>query len=193
MTRIAAGRRSWRLALVVLVAMAGAACGDQSAHPQDGEKGPTLAPCPVGEGTPIVGIETTTLPCLGNSGQSVSVTAVHGRPAVINVWASWCPPCRSEAGILEAARRAAGDQIQFIGVDSRDTRAAARRFLADSGVSYPQVFDDAGIFAARAGVPGLPFTLVVDASGHIVYQVVGELTADRLRYGLSRLPEGEHK
>lgn len=190
MAGIAAARRWWRSAGVVLLAAVCAACGGGSASQRAHDNQTVLAACPVGEGTPIAGIKTTKLPCLEN-GEPVWVAAVHGHPEVINVWASWCPPCRREAAILEAAHRAAGDRILFIGVDTRDTKAAARRFLADSGVTYPQVFDDAGAFAAKANVPGLPYTLVVNASGQIVYQGIGELTADRLQYGLSRLRASE--
>jgi len=140
----------------------------------------------------MVGVEETTLPCLASPEDQVSVAAVHGRPEVINVWASWCPPCRREAPMLEAAHRAAGDRILFLGIDSRDTRAAALQFLDASGVTYPQVFDSAGTFASRLRPPFLPYTLVVDASGHVVYRWIGELTPDRLQYGLSRLEAAAH-
>jgi cytochrome c biogenesis protein CcmG, thiol:disulfide interchange protein DsbE len=129
------------------------------------------------------------LPCLASPQRQVSVAAVHGRPEVINFWASWCKPCRREARLLEAAHRAAGDRVLFLGVDSRDSRSAAMSFLASSNVTYPQVFDEAGTFAARIGLQGVPDTLVVNASGHIVYRWFGELTLERLRDGLARIGE----
>jgi thiol-disulfide isomerase/thioredoxin len=132
-------------------------------------------------------MEKTTLPCLVPAQEQISVAAVHGRPEVISIWASWCSPCRREAPILEAAHQAAGDRILFLGVDTRDTHDAALRFLAESGVTYPQVVDDAGVFVSRLGMPGVPYTLFIDASGRIVYRWVGELTPQRLRDGLSRL------
>lgn len=115
------------------------------------------------------------------------MAAVHGRPELITVWASWCSPCRREAPILEAAHQAAGDRILFLGVDTQDTREAAVQFLVASGVTYPQVVDSAGTFASRLGAPGVPYTLVIDASGRIVYRWGGELTPERLRDGLCRL------
>ncbi len=127
------------------------------------------------------------LPCLASPQNEVSAAAVHGRPEVINFWASWCAPCRREARLLEAANRAVGDRVLFLGVDSRDSRSAALRFLAASKVTYPQVFDEAGTFASRIGLQGIPDTLVVDASGRIVDRWFGELTAEHLRDGLSRI------
>ncbi len=181
--------RWWRTAVVVLLV---AACGGPAERPAPArptQTVPRLAACPVGHGTPITGVRTTILPCLASLEDQVWVAAVHGRPEVINVWASWCRPCRRESPLLQAAHQKAGDRILFLGVDSRDSRSAALSFLATYGVTYPQVFDSAGTFASRLGIPGLPYTLFVDASGHIVYSWGGELTPDRLRYGLSRLED----
>lgn len=191
MTRITSSSRRWCAAAAAILLTA--ACG-ASADPPGATRStqPASAPaaCPAGRGTPINGVRSTALPCLADPQHQVAVAAVHGRPEVINIWASWCAPCRREARLLEAAHRAAGDRVLFLGVDSRDTRTAALRFLADQGVTYPQVFDEAGTFAARLGVQGIPDTLVVDASGHIVYRWLGELTPDRLRDGLARIGEG---
>jgi cytochrome c biogenesis protein CcmG/thiol:disulfide interchange protein DsbE len=143
------------------------------------------AACPTGPGTPIAGLATTVLPCLTGTGRGVTVSAVHGRPEVINVWASWCRPCRTEAALLESAHRRAGDRVLFLGVDTRDDPTRALRFLADARVSYPQVSDPAALFALRQGAAGLPYTVVVDASGRIVFRQVGALTAEALHDGLA--------
>jgi thiol-disulfide isomerase/thioredoxin len=171
---------------MVLVA---AACGGSADQPTPNRIAPVLDACPTGRGTPITGVRTTMLPCLSSPHRQVSAAAVHGQPQVINFWASWCKPCRREARLLEAAHRAAGDRVLFLGVDSRDTRSAALSFLASSNVTYPQVSDETGIFAARIGLQGIPDTLVVNASGHIVYRWFGELTRERLRDGLAGIGE----
>src|SRR5258705_5161947 len=57
--------------------------------------------CPVDSGTLIAGLRAMSLPCLADAASAVSVTAAHGRPEVINVWASWCVPCRRETALLE--------------------------------------------------------------------------------------------
>ncbi len=189
MMRITSSSRRWcATAAAVLITAACGASGDPPSATQAGEISP-LAACPTGRGTPIKGVRSTRLPCLASPQHQVAVAAVHGQPEVINIWASWCAPCRREARLLEAAHRAAGDRILFLGVDSRDTRSAAVRFLAAEDVTYPQVFDEAGTFASRIGLQGIPDTLVVDASGQIVYRWLGELTPDRLRDGLARIGE----
>jgi cytochrome c biogenesis protein CcmG, thiol:disulfide interchange protein DsbE len=88
--------------------------------------------------------------------------------------------------MLEAAHRAVGDRVAFLGVDSRDERAAALSFLASVGVTYPQVFDRSAMFALRVGAIGMPYTLVVDASGRVVFRQIGVLTPQALRSGLAR-------
>jgi thiol-disulfide isomerase/thioredoxin len=177
---------------VVVLVLLIAVCGGSAAQPTPtGAAGPALtgavaASCPADSGAPIVGLRLTMLPCLADPGRVVRVAVVHGRPEVINVWASWCDPCRREAPLLEAAHRAAGDRVVFLGVDTRDERGAALRFIATSGVTYPQVFDTSAGFAVGVGAVGMPYTLIVDASGRVVYRQMGVLTAPALRYGLAR-------
>jgi cytochrome c biogenesis protein CcmG/thiol:disulfide interchange protein DsbE len=140
--------------------------------------------CPAATGAPIAGVRHTVLPCLDGSG-AVTVSTGYGRPEVINLWASWCGPCRTESDLLESAHRRAGDRVFFLGVDTRDERSAALRFLGAAGVTYPQVLDPGATLARAEGVPGLPYTLVVDAGGRVVWRHVGVLTAPALRGGLA--------
>jgi thiol-disulfide isomerase/thioredoxin len=143
------------------------------------------APCPTSSTVRLAGFGTTRLPCLVDPDRRVVIGAGAGRPEIINFWASWCAPCRQEAALLEAAYRANGDRIVFVGVDSQDERAAALRFLAASGTTYPQVFDAPAAFAASIGAAGLPYTLFVNASGEIVDRSIGALTPQKLQSGLA--------
>jgi cytochrome c biogenesis protein CcmG, thiol:disulfide interchange protein DsbE len=86
--------------------------------------------------------------------------------------------------MLESAHLTYGDQVLFIGVDSRDERGAALRFVANVGITYPQVFDANARFAASVGTMGIPYTVIVDASGSIVYQQFGTTTEQMLRTAL---------
>jgi len=105
----------------------------------------------------------------------VRVSAVHARAEVINVWASWCYPCRRETHLLAALQRRAGNGVLFLGVDVKDSAARARAFLADQRVGYPQVTDRDGRFARALHLLGVPSTVVVDASGRVRWRHDGQL------------------
>lgn len=95
---------------------------------------------------------------------------------MVNIWASWCGPCRSEAPILAAAARTYAGRVQFLGVDILDSRASARAFIREFGWTYPSVFDPTGSIRDQLGLIGQPATLFYDASGNLASTWVGPLT-----------------
>jgi thiol-disulfide isomerase/thioredoxin len=141
--------------------------------------GPHAAPCPQRTGRQIAGFPDQRLRCLTGPG-SLRVSVSPGRPEVINVWASWCYPCRQEIDLLERAHRRLGNRVAFLGVDEKDRPAAAIAFLDDHLVGYPQVSDPDGGFAHALGFSGVPDTIAVDAAGHVVFRYKGQLTATAL-------------
>lgn len=138
-----------------------------------------LEPCPAAGGAPVpaAGARTlpaTTLPCLG-AGPAVALAGLAGRPAVVNVWASWCTPCRAELPLL--GHLAAGTpSVRVLGVDALDDPSSALSLLAQAGAHYPSVRDDTGATkAALQWGSGLPVTLFVAADGSVAYQLHGQL------------------
>ena len=101
---------------------------------------------------------------------------LRGTPVVVNVWASWCGPCRQEAPLLAAAHRRLGDRVRFIGVDVLDERGAARAFMREFGWTYPSVYDPAGAIRDGLGLLGQPVTLFYDAEGTLVHTWTGPLS-----------------
>lgn len=99
----------------------------------------------------------------------VRLEAFRGHPIVLNFWASWCPPCRAEADILQAAYltyRSRG--VVFIGIDMQnDTWGESRAFLARHTISYPVGRDNGGTVARAYRVTSLPSTYLISADGHI--------------------------
>ena len=72
------------------------------------------------------------------------LASLHGRPVVINKWASWCGPCRAEFGVFQRVSLTRGRKVAFVGIDSGDSRADAAAFLRSFPVSYPSYFDADG-------------------------------------------------
>lgn len=108
------------------------------------------------------------------------IVGAAGRPAIVNIWASWCAPCRTEMPLLDAAARAHGGEILMLGVATKDDPAAARRFLDDLGVVYPSVFDADGSIRVALGVSAFPTTYVFNRRGELKTRVVGGVSEQRL-------------
>jgi len=144
-----------------------------------------LADCPAADAQVAArddGLPDVTLPCLGD-GPAVRLAGLRGTPTVVNVWASWCGPCREELSLFADVAGSSGSGLRVIGIDATDDPPSALSLLADAGVHYPSVRDDAGATKApmRWG-SGLPVTYFVDADGRIAFERHGAITsADELR------------
>jgi cytochrome c biogenesis protein CcmG, thiol:disulfide interchange protein DsbE len=127
------------------------------------------------------------LPDMDPAGFGTLLAQVRGTPAVMNVWASWCLPCRAEAPELATAAERYGSRIQFLGIDVLDNRADARAFMAEFGWTYPSVFDATHAIPTSLGYIGQPVTLFYAADGTLVDVVDGQLSAARLDAGIHEL------
>ena len=122
----------------------------------------------------------------------LTLSSLRGKAVVLNAWASWCLPCKEEAPFLEQVwreERARG--LVVVGLDAKDFRKDARRFVRRFDLSFPIVFDGPGDVAAdRYGVTGFPETFVLDREGKVLEVFVGGITADedraRLRAAVNR-------
>lgn len=119
-----------------------------------------------------------------------SLRAQRGKVVVLNVWGTWCPPCRKEAPVLaEAARQLSAQGVVFMGINTRDSSSAqGLAFQRNFQVPYPSLFDPDGrtLLSLRGSVPpnAIPTTLVIDAQGRVAARVLGELTSARTLAGL---------
>lgn len=140
----------------------------------------TLARCPrsTSEPAPDGGLPDVTLQCLGE-GPDVLMAGLRGRPRLVNVWASWCLPCRSEMPLLQDAYERG---VDVLGVDAEDLPASAGALVAELGVRYPSVFDPGNEFGSGMGITSKPITVFVDADGVVVHTQIGGFdSAEQLR------------
>jgi len=124
---------------------------------------------------------------------NLGALAGHG-VVVLNVWASWCAPCRSESRTLGTlSRQLAGRGVRFVGIDEQDSPEKAREFAARAGVEYPSLSDrDGRLLAQLSELPstGIPSTLVVDRDGMIAGRIVGAVHVASLSRLISRVDSG---
>lgn len=126
---------------------------------------------------------------LRGSGPDVQVPASGYRPTVVAFFASWCRQCRGELEVLQTYHERVGDQVQFVGVNFSDQRSGITELLEEVGVTFPVLADPRGDVTYRFGISGVPNTVFIDMTGHIVKRTHGydwEL-ADNLRelFGIS--------
>jgi thiol-disulfide isomerase/thioredoxin len=167
------GGKGWRAAAPLVVAAvlgAGlAGCGESSGGDADGG---TITVVPEGKRQQAVELRGTTL-----EGAPLDVASFRGKVVVLNVWGSWCPPCRKEAPDLQAAYTQLRPKgVEFVGIDTNDKdKAQALAFQKTFGVTYPSLADDGGaaLLALRGAVAAnaVPTTLVLDRQGRIAARI----------------------
>jgi thiol-disulfide isomerase/thioredoxin len=110
----------------------------------------------------------------GLAGKSRKLSEFHGKPLIINVWASWCGPCREEMGSLDRlARKYGGKKFQIIGISTDDDRNAAATYIKQAGVSFETFIDSNVLLENMLGANTIPLTLLVDAHGRVLRKVRG--------------------
>jgi cytochrome c biogenesis protein CcmG/thiol:disulfide interchange protein DsbE len=128
------------------------------------------------------------LPVLGSSGRTETLAGLRGKVVVLNVFASWCDPCKAEAPILERAQRElARSNGTVLGVTYEDTSSASQQFVRREHVNYPVVRDVDDNFVRSLGTQGVPETFVIDRGGRIVAARRFQLTGDWLSHTLARV------
>ena len=183
-------RRRFRTALagllsaaIVLSLVACGGGGEDVGNP-DSELTLAEATAPLESGAPaeLIALRQEANTLLGGGVEALNerLSRLRGIPIVINVWASWCGPCRYEFPYFQSQADLRGDEIAFIGVDFEDSRDAAEQFLSELPLPFPSYFDPDREISKDLDVgPGLPNTIFIDRRGEVVYHLRGALESER--------------
>lgn len=115
--------------------------------------------------------------------EPIDVSAYRGKVVVVNTWWSGCAPCRSEMPMLSTASKSLGSQVQFLGINIRDSsQSQGLAFSRSAGVEYPSIFDPAGkamlAFSGKASLIATPTTVVLDPEGRVAAVITGEIPSE---------------
>lgn len=124
-------------------------------------------------------------------GDTISLAELRGNAVLLNVWATWCPPCRREMPDLQALHEefgGAGLRVVGVSIDAAGADEMVREFLEDYGITYTILRDPADRITSLFPAPGVPNTILIDAEGKVAWRRLGEVTADdpSLREAIAR-------
>jgi thiol-disulfide isomerase/thioredoxin len=161
------------VALLLLAAITAVGCGAERGPVGGGGGDPTQAGA--------LPEDPTALPAADVASYQALLEDLRGTPVVVNVWASWCGPCRVEAPALTEVATEYGDRVQFLGIDVLDARPDAEAFITEFGWPYPSLFDEVGAIRDSLGLVGQPYTLFYEADGTLLDTHMGSITVEQLR------------
>ena len=124
---------------------------------------------------------------IGSLLDGTKIKVPFGQVIVVNVWASWCSPCRAEAPLLEDFATKLAGKVQFVGINTRDNVSAANGFINRFKITYPTIVDDALLANFRGSLlpNAIPSTLVIDSLGRVAVRISGEVTFATLNHYIS--------
>lgn len=138
----------------------------------------------------VVNAAAFSLPALGHSGQQVSLSGYRGQPLIVNFFASWCEPCKTETPLLATFYRTEKGRVALVGLDENDTLGHATSFTRAYGVGYPVGWDPHFTVASAFGVNALPQTFFLNARHQIVDRIFGAVTLASLNRGIALATAG---
>lgn len=128
-------------------------------------------------------------------GNRVSTADLSGKPVILNFWATWCPPCRSELPAFDKLYRQYGNEVSFMMIDLtdgyREIVEGVRKFISENGYTFPVYYDTEGSAAEAYNVSSIPFTVAVGRNGNIVGTHLGAMSEAALEKLIKTVKEAE--
>ena len=115
-----------------------------------------------------------------NEPGTFTLSSLRGKPVLLNFWASWCEPCKDETPLLQEAYERYNGRVEFVGIDTRDSRTDALKFVDELGVTYPQTIDEGERLYTQYGLTGQPESFFIDQDGVVVKHIPGALVENDL-------------
>lgn len=177
------------LILLVVALIAYAVAVSLSASNDTGGRTPLAQASGVEVGGSLVGkpVPNFTLTSIGSPSVAFKLSQFIGHPIVLNFFASWCIPCKTELPEFAALSKSESGKVEFLGVDENDTRTAGSAILSQSGVGYPTAFDGSGKLAKAYHLIGLPTTLFINSKGVVVEDIAGQITSSMLSADIAKI------
>jgi len=135
----------------------------------------------VAQGRASIGEPAPAITMADFDGEDVTLAQFAGTPIVLNFWSSWCPFCIAEMPDFETVSRAAGDRVEFIGVNLQDDQGLANQLRKETGITYRVTRDPRGVVYDAFGGIGMPTTVFIDADGRVREVVTGQMSEAQLR------------
>jgi thiol-disulfide isomerase/thioredoxin len=125
------------------------------------------------------------------SGKEVKLSDFKGKPVVLNFWASWCPPCKSEMPHFNSVYAESKNDVMFLMVDmvdgQRETQSIGQKYITDQGYSFPVYFDNNQDAANVYGIRSIPTTVFIDSQGNIIAAYQGAINEAKLKEALDSI------
>ena len=175
--------------IVASVAIAGAAAVLLSGGGDDGGPEPESSPAVNATTAPLLPTNALQLPDFTFEQLKSLLSQLQGTPVVLNIWGSWCGPCREEGPHLAAAARRYGERVQFLGIDVKDQKDPAREFIRSEGWTYPSLFDPSprGDIGVELGYFAQPVTIFYGRDGAVVDDFSGPIGTHDLEAAIRKI------
>lgn len=126
----------------------------------------------------LLGKVAPTFALSDTGGRVHDLTALKGKPLVVNFWASWCVPCRQESPLFAKVSNTPSN-VQFLGILYNDQPSEAEKFSREYGLTYPTLLDPGSKTAILYGIGQVPVTYIIDPQGNVVYHKLGPVTDEQ--------------